>query len=97
MSIFVLIGIDPYLQPGVHAIYKFSEKKELYEFVEKWLESEYDTHIDPNKTKSDNLKVSHINKYIEQLKKEDYINYYRHFQDQKYPGPFEWKWMIFEL
>ena len=97
MSVFILIGIDPYLQPGVHTIYRFSTKEQIYDHVEKWLESEYYTYIDPDKTKSNNLKVSHISNYIEHLKKEDYINYYRHFQDQTYPGAFEWKWMIYEL
>ena len=44
MILNILIGIDPYLQPGVHAIYRFDDKQDEYHHIQEWLENEFRTN-----------------------------------------------------
>ena len=37
MAVYILIGIDPLAQPGVHSIFKYTTLKESHDHVAAWL------------------------------------------------------------
>ena len=95
MSTLILIGLDPFAQPGVDYIDKFSTLEEAYSYVELWLNE----HLEKQKKFICGLKGNkndHIKKYIEQLKIDYYIKFYGEFTIES-SEPYEYKWTIYEF
>ena len=93
MLINILIGIDPFGQPGVDKIYKFDTKSELVEFVRTWLYNDI--------TKSSNFvsgKDYDINARID-----NFIMAFNETNELKYKSmnddlcEYEYKWLMYQL
>tara|TARA_B100000925_G_scaffold200029_1_gene151587 strand:+ start:1303 stop:1590 length:288 start_codon:yes stop_codon:yes gene_type:complete len=95
MSTIILIGIDPFAQPGIDYINKFNTLDHAYLHVESWLNEE----LEKQKNFVCGLKGDkniHIKKYINQLKNDYYIKFYGEFTLES-SEPYEYKWLIYEL
>ena len=95
MSTIILIGIDPFAQPGIDYINKFNTLDDAYLHVESWLNEE----LEKQKKFMCGLKGDkniHIKKYINQLKNDYYIKFYGEFTLES-SEPYEYKWLIYEL
>ena len=93
MTINILIGIDPFGQPGVDKIYNFDTKQELIEFVRTWVYNDL--------TKCSNLisgKDYHINE-----RTTNFINAFQDTNELKYKSmndslcEYEYKWLMYQL
>lgn len=95
MSTIILIGIDPFAQPGIDYINKFDTLDKAYSYVKLWLNE----HLEKQKKFICGLKgdkCEHIKKYIEHLKSHYYIKFYGEFTLES-SEPYEYKWIIYEL
>ena len=95
MSVIILIGIDPFAQPGIDYINKFNTLDDAYEYLTNWID--YKLEIQRGLIcglKGD--KTTHINKYLDYLKKYNHIDYYGEFTIES-REPYEYKWILSTL
>ena len=95
MTIIVLIGIDPFAQPGIDFISKFNNYDDCYKYLTYWL----DEKLEHQKKLISGLrgnKDKHVENYISFVKSEGYIKYYGEFTTES-SEPYEYKWLIYEL
>ena len=92
MSTFILIGIDPFAQPGLDYINKFNSLKDVYTYLENWI----DYKLEDQKRLICGLrgnKKTHINKYLDYIKQYNYIHFYGEFTIES-REPYEYKWIL---
>ena len=97
-TVFILIGIDPSLQPGIHSIDRFNTKLDAYIFVQKWITNK----LNRQKNGIEGLKgkgniESHVEQYLNDFKLTNNIHYYGEYRKNIQSLPYEHKWMLFEL
>jgi hypothetical protein len=99
MSIWVLIGLDPFsLNVDIDFIKKFNTIDDVYIFMQEYLEN----NLNNQKTSYiSGLKGdinTHIRNYLKFFKEYNYLNYYGEFKNPfTYPGACEYKWKLFKL
>lgn len=94
MLVYILVGIDPYEQPGVHTIYKFKSYQDVCIFMKKWLEKEFDKN---NYKKQKYVKDNFITKYLEYFKSNNYIHFTNNIIYQDHSNSYDYKWQLFKI
>jgi|TARA_B100000963_G_C22637031_1_gene678178 hypothetical protein len=95
MTTIVLIGIDPFAQPGVDFIDKFDSLDSCYVYVMEWINNELERQKNfVCGLKGD--KNKHIENYMSFLKENNYLHFYGEFTTVS-SEPYEYKWLIYEL
>jgi len=95
MTTIILVGIDPFAQPGIDFIDKFSNLDSCYSYVKKWINDE----LERQKKFICGLKGSkdtHIENYMLFIKENKYLHFYGEFTTIT-NEPYEYKWLIYEL
>jgi|TARA_B110000858_G_scaffold77455_1_gene89737 hypothetical protein len=96
MAVYILIGIDPLAQPGVHSIFKYTTLKESHDHVAAWL---HDTLTLQSRLLC-GLKGTighHIQKYMAEFVESNYINFYGEYPGKDLSGQYEYKWEVYTL
>ena len=96
MSVYILIGIDPFAQPGINVIFKYNTLKATHDHVRTWLTNQLTIQtrlICGLKGDMD----QHIRKYMTKLTECNYINFYGEYPGNEIPDPYEYKWSIYNL
>lgn len=97
MSTFILIGIDPFHQPGVDEIYKFDIKDDALKFIKDWLNAKLDQQS-KTLTGLKGCKKDYIQQYINYLNEWNVIQFYGEFTHPDNANePYEYKWELYEL
>jgi len=91
---FILVGIDPLDQPCVNSIYKFSSMQETIQFLNDWMQ----TQFQKLHRKSERIR-NHLNvakkKYIEHFNLKKYIHFHeRGFIEQNNVLQYNYKWSL---
>ena len=97
MSVFILVGIDPFHQPGVDEIYRFDTKDKVYDFINNWLDTKLTEQLHYcTSLKGD--KENHIQEYINYLNDWNVVQFYGEFtHPDNASEPYEYKWELYEL
>ena len=94
MLVYILVGIDPYAQPGVNKIYRFDNRRALSLFLESWLRA----HLEKQKDFVSGLRgdiESHIKNYINYAIKNNHLLFDGEFKTN--PQQYEYMWSIHAL
>lgn len=91
---FILVGIDPLDQPGVNSIYKFYSMNETLQFLNDWIQSQFQKlNLNSERIKN-NLNLVK-KKYIEHFTIHKYIHFYeRGFIEQNKVLQYDYKWSL---
>ena len=93
MLVHILIGIDPFSQPGVHQIYKFDSRQELLQFLDSWLYNDLLKSSNLISGKSYDIQ-DRVDMLIKQLDDDNELKYKSMNDDL---CEYEYKWLIYEL
>ncbi len=95
MTVYILIGIDPYAQPGVDAILRFDSLQNTETYLLDWVKKNLEKqlgflsglpgHID-----------NHVEKYLEYFKKNRELLFYGEYRNS-HEVPYEYKWSLYLL
>ena len=89
----ILIGIDPFAEPGVDKIYKFSSKDELVQFVRTWLYNDLVKCSNLISGKPYDIE-NRINLMIDQFKEDKTLKYNSMNDDL---CEYEYKWIMYQI
>ena len=95
MISYVLVGIDPFAQPGVDFISKFNSLDERTKYIENWLKK----MLNKQESFVSGLKGDinrHINKYMENLKNTNELIFYGEYKIES-SEPYTYKWLVYNL
>lgn len=91
---FILVGIDPLDQPGVNSIYKYSTMEETIQFLNNWIQTQFQKLSNKSERIRNNLN-SAKEKYIDHLNKHNYIHFHENgFYDQNNTLQYDYKWSL---
>lgn len=91
---FILVGIAPLDQPCVNSIYKFSTMEETIQFLNNWIQTQFQKLSNKSERIKNNLN-SAKEKYIEHLSKHHYIHFHENgFTEQNNTLQYEYKWSL---
>ena len=89
----VLIGLNPFDQPGIDFIRKFSNLNDLYVFVKDWLDYELNKQTNfVSGLKGD--KNKHIDKYMDDFINKKELKFYGEYNTNE---PYLYKWLVYDL
>lgn len=94
--IFILVGIDPFLQPGVHSIHRFDIESDAYEYMGNWLHEKLTAQQNGFGGLRGNIQL-HQQKYLNRFKLDKNIYYYGEFKNYTTSIPYEYKWELYSL
>jgi len=95
MSIYILIGIDPFAQPGIDFIFKFDTMDIIYEYIEDWLTKKLTTQRYFLSGLKGNIET-HIKNYMEYLKENNELLFYGEYKTDNIE-PYTYKWNIYKV
>ena len=91
---FILVGIDPLDQPGVNSIYKFSTREETIQFLNNWIQTQFQKLFNKSERIKNNLKLAK-EKYIEHFNTYNYIHFHETgFAEQNSSLQYDYKWSL---
>lgn len=98
MSVFVLIGVDPYSSHIVDFIRKFENREEIYSYVENYIRNDLLSCKESiYRGVRCNIEIE-IDKYMDYFRQNRKIRYYGLYKNQEdISEPFEYSWFLYEL
>ncbi len=95
MSVYILIGIDPYSQPGIDKIKRVDSIPDAIKFIEIWIERELNKQTKFLSGVRGDIKT-HIKNYIIDFEKYNELYFYGEYKKNTNTA-YEYKWNLYIL